>query len=78
MRNGIRMGDLRDMVYFKSKLIDLSNQLIKSNPGLKIDIDKELKYYASIRNEILPLLTDTVVMSNEAICNGDKILIEGK
>lgn len=77
MRNGIRIGDLQDMSFFEMRLRLLAAQLQNSYPSLKIDIEKELAYYHSIREEILGMTTDTVIYCNDAFRDGKKILIEG-
>lgn len=46
--------------------------------GLKIDIEKELAYYNSVRGEIISMTTDTIAYSHDAINSGKRILIEGK
>lgn len=77
MRNGLRIGDLRDMEYFEKRLRILVTQLEKANPGLQIDVDKELEYYRNIRGEIISMTTDTITLTNRAIAEGKKVLIEG-
>merc|ERR1719498_2008727 len=79
MRNGIRIGDLSDMTHFEKKLRSLADQLEKSysTQGLKIDVDEELKFYRSIREEILELTVDTVSLTHAALKDGKTILIEG-
>mmetsp|Transcript_32330 Transcript_32330/g.54501 ORF Transcript_32330/g.54501 Transcript_32330/m.54501 type:complete len:508 (-) Transcript_32330:106-1629(-) len=76
-RNGLRLGDLRDMEYFESRLRSLAGSLERAYPGIKIDIDKELAYYNAIRSEILPLVTDTITYCNDALRSGKNILVEG-
>jgi adenylosuccinate synthase len=77
MRNGLRVGDLKDMVFFESRLRSLAKQLETSYSGLKIDVDAELEYYNSIRDRILEMTIDTVEYSNDAISAGKTVLIEG-
>merc|ERR1719498_2276342 len=79
MRNGIRIGDLSDMTHFEKKLRSLADQLEKSysTQGLKIDVEEELKFYRSIREEILELTVDTVSLTHTALKDGKSILIEG-
>jgi adenylosuccinate synthase len=76
-RNGLRVGDLQDMIYFEARLRSLAAQLERQYPGIKIDVDHELAYYKSIRDELLPLITDTIVYCNDALERGQNILIEG-
>lgn len=76
-RNGVRVGDLQDMAYFEARLRSLAEQLMRSHPGLEIDVEAELAYYNSIRDELLPLITDTVAYCNEALATGKDVLVEG-
>jgi adenylosuccinate synthase len=77
MRNGLRVGDLKDMEFFERRLRGLVKQLESSYPGLKIDVEAELAYYRSIREEILGMVIDTVEYTNSAISSGKKVLVEG-
>lgn len=76
-RNGVRIGDLRNMEYFEKRLRALVTQLKQSYPDVVIDVEAELQYYKSIREELLPMITDTIVYSNKALAEGKNILIEG-
>lgn len=76
-RNGLRVGDLKDMVYFEARLRSLVAQLTNAYPGLDIDVEAELAYYHSIREELLPLITDTIVYCSDALDQGKNILVEG-
>lgn len=77
MRNGLRMGDLRDMAYFEQRLRALAAQVERSYPGIKIDIAAQLKYYNSVRDILLPMIVDTIPLVHESLQKGEKILIEG-
>ena len=77
MRNGLRCGDLVDMDYFAKRLVGLTTQLQRANPGLKIDTEKELVFINSIRSKLLPMLVDSIEFSNEALSSGKSILVEG-
>ncbi len=77
MRNGLRIGDLQDWEFFVTRLTLLVQQLQLAYPDLHIDLDAELAYYASIRDEIVSMTTDTIVMTNDAIKEGKTVLIEG-
>lgn len=77
MRNGVRIGDLKDMAYFESRLRSLVKQLKSAYPELEIDIDKELAYFGRIRGQILPMVKDTVHFSNNALAENKSILVEG-
>lgn len=76
-RNGIRVGDLQDMVYFEKRLRSLVAALKQSYPDVEIDVEAELKYYNSIRAELLPMITDTIVYTNKALQEGKNVLVEG-
>lgn len=76
-RSGLRVGDLRDMEYFEGRLRSLVGQVERVHPGLVVDVEAELKYYTNIRDEILPLVTDSVQYCHEALANGKNILVEG-
>lgn len=77
MRNGLRVGDLRNMEYFESRLRSLISQLEGAYPGLKIDVDKEIDYYKSVRAAIISMTTDTITLTHDALKQGKNILIEG-
>lgn len=77
MRNGLRVGDLYDMTFFEERLRGLVKQIERSFPGVKIDVEKELAYYHSIRDEVLAMVCDTVYLANNALDQGKNILIEG-
>ncbi len=77
MRNGIRVGDLKDMEYFEMRLRNLVKQVERSYPGIVIDVEKELAYYKEIREILLPMITDSIVMVNEKLNEGKNVLIEG-
>ena len=77
MRNGVRIGDLKDFVYFEKRLRGLVKQLQANYPELDVDIEAELAYYKSIQATIMELTADTVVLTNEALQRGKRVLIEG-
>jgi len=62
---------------FEQQLRSLVSHFERSYPGLKIDIAAELKYYTSIRDEVLGLTVDTVILANKALAAGESILVEG-
>lgn len=76
-RNGLRVGDLKDMQYFEARLRSLVRGLNNAYPDLNIDVEKELEYYRSIRDILLPMITDTILYCNDALQRGENILIEG-
>jgi adenylosuccinate synthase len=77
MRNGLRVGDLQDMKYFELRLRSLVATLKKFYPDLKVDVDEELAYYNSIRDKLVPMITDTITFSHKQLNQGNNILIEG-
>jgi len=77
MRNGVRIGDLRDMAYFEARLRSLVEQLERANPGLKIDVEAELAYFGRVRGVLLPLTIDTIEYTHDALRSGKKVLVEG-
>lgn len=77
MRNGIRVGDMQDMEYFEKRLRALVDQLKSAYPDLEVNIEEELAYYNSIRDILLPMVTDTIIYCNESLDEGKNILIEG-
>ena len=77
MRNGLRVGDLQDMEYFEKRLRALVQFIERAYPGLKIDVDNELDYYKSIREELLPMITDTISYCNDKLQQGKNVLVEG-
>lgn len=77
MRNGLRVGDLKDMEYFEQRLRSLVTQLEISYPGLKIDVESELEYYRGIKDVIVPMIVDSIEYTNEALKRGKNILVEG-
>ena len=75
----MRLGDLKHFDDFVTKLSALA-EYTSGMPGMEddpVDISKEIAYYASVRERILPLITDTVSYVNDAHDQGLKILIEG-
>jgi len=77
MRNGIRIGDLRDMAFFEERLRQLVTQLESANPGFKIDINKELAFFRECREKILSMTIDTIEYTNDALAHGKTVLVEG-
>ena len=77
MRNGVRVGDLKDFVYFEKRLRALVNQLQTNYPELEVDVEAEVAYYKSIQATIVELTADTVVLTNDALRKGKRVLVEG-
>jgi len=77
MRNGVRLGDLRDFDYFEERLRNLVTQLQASHPDLEVDIEAELAYYRQVRKEVVLMTTDTIEYINQALLENKKVLVEG-
>lgn len=77
MRNGLRLGDLKDMAYFEARLRALAQQIERAYPGITVDVDAQLKYYNSVRDVLLPMIQDTIPLVHRALDRGENILIEG-
>ena len=76
MRNGLRVGDLADMVLFEERFRALAEFHCRSYPGLVIDVEKEMEYYKRIAPYILSMTCDTITYTNQAYNDGKKILVE--
>jgi adenylosuccinate synthase len=78
--NGIRLYDLRDWKCFTDKFTFqalLKNKIIASLQGKKINIKSELLKLFELRTLVLPFLTDTFTLLNNALDLKKKILMEG-
>lgn len=76
-RNGIRIGDLKNFDFFEMRFRELAESMMRSYPGLEIDVEGQLDYYRSISERVCAMTTDTIEYTNEAYDMGKKILIEG-
>lgn len=76
-RNGIRIGDLKNMDFFEMRFRELTSAHVRAFPGLEIDVEGQLDYYRSIAPVITAMTTDTIEYTNDAYDTGKKILIEG-
>ena len=74
MRNGLRMCDLQNFEYFKTRFNQLADQVRSSYPGLLVD---DLEYYNKIKDELIPMIVDSVVYCSNALKTGKNILVEG-
>lgn len=63
--------------YFENRLKGLATQMSTAYPSLAIDIDAELRYYASVKDTITNMTIDTVAYVNKAHSEGKRILVEG-
>jgi len=76
-RNGIRVGDIKNMETFAEKLRALAADAGKRFDGFEYDVDAEIERYGKIRERILPFIADTVEIVNQAHTDKKKILVEG-
>ena len=76
-RNGIRIGDLKNLDFFEMRFRELAESHMRAFPGLEIDVEGQLAYYRSVANRVSAMTADTIEYTNEAYDSGKKILIEG-
>lgn len=76
-RNGLRVGDLSDFMYFEQRFRSLAEQYMSSYPGLEIDVDAELEYYRSVADRVAAMTIDTIEHTNRRFEEGKRILVEG-
>ncbi len=76
MRIGIRVGEIRDTDALK-KRIEENCEFHNKALGLKLNAEEELAKIETVRDRILPLITDTRRWINEQIGKGKKVLFEG-
>mmetsp|Transcript_5282 Transcript_5282/g.11488 ORF Transcript_5282/g.11488 Transcript_5282/m.11488 type:complete len:582 (-) Transcript_5282:161-1906(-) len=76
-RNGLRVGDLRDMDYFEQRFRNLAEHHMRSFPGLEIDVEAQLDYYRRVSERVNEMTLDTIEYTNKAFLDGKKILVEG-
>ena len=77
LRNGIRVGELKNFENFANRYRNLAGDFQKQFPNLEINVEKDLEIFRKIANEIYPCITDTVCYLNEALKSNRKILVEG-
>lgn len=78
--NGIRLYDLKHWDDFEKKFkfqAKIKNEILKTFGVTPINISKELKEYKKLRSEILPYISDTYQILQDATDSGRKILLEG-
>lgn len=80
IRNGLRVGDLRHLDTFRSKLEILmldASQRFEAFEFSKELLDAEMEQYKRYAERLEPFIADTVHYINEAYSQKKKILIEG-
>lgn len=80
IRNGVRVGDLRNKGTFRAKVKDLMFDAAArfddyefTYDNLDAEVDRYMKYAARLE----PYITDTVQYLNTALRQGKRILVEG-
>ncbi|WP_424767767.1 adenylosuccinate synthase [Paenibacillus sp. sgz302251] len=80
-RNGIRIADLMDAEEFEARVRSIiveKNQLIQQvYGGEPLDGEQIVREYLGFAEVLRPYVTDTSVVLNDAIDNGQKVLFEG-
>lgn len=80
-RSGIRICDLMKPEVFKEKLkinIEVKNRIIKEvYGGEELSYEDILKEYLAFAEEMRQYVTDTIVVVNDSIKEGKKVLFEG-
>jgi adenylosuccinate synthase len=76
-RNGLRAGDLLDWDLFVTKHTTLIKALQKQWGNFAYDIEAEQARYKAIRDQLLPLITDTNYELHRSLAEGKTLLVEG-
>jgi len=76
-RTGLRVGDLRDMASFESKLRRIHASAQKRFNLGNYNVEDEIKEHREFAQKVEPLIVDGVKWINEKYSAGKKILIEG-
>ena len=76
MRLGLRVGDLHYWDTFRDKYNALADFFTKAY-DIKVDRAHELEQFSRLREQVTPMIVDSVHYVNEAIAHGKKILTEG-
>ena len=76
-RNGLRVGDLKDLDSFAEKLRKLSLDGARRFKDFDYDVEADIAMYRDIATIVAPFVADTVHLVNDWASSGRKILIEG-
>ena len=79
-RIGVRFGDLTSPNFdldFVPKFRNLVQVSTAACPELKVNVDKEIAYYRSIRDRVEPMSCETVSLVGDSLSAGRKVLVEG-
>lgn len=60
------------------RLRNLVAQLQAAHPDLEVDVEAELAYYRTVRQEVVLMTTDTIEYINQALLENKKVLVEGE
>ena len=75
-RRGLRLADLQHWESFEAKF-RANVEWHQKVYGFDYDVETELAYYKGIRDRLLSMMVDGVLVLNEALQAGKKILVEG-
>ena len=76
-RNGVRVGDLKDLDSFADKLRKLSLDGERRFKDFEYNVEDDIKMYEEIAGTVAPFVKDTVHLINDWAASGRRILIEG-
>lgn len=79
-RSGIRMGDLLDEVYFRTRLesaLNIKNGVLNMVGLDKMDLEEVFNEFMEYKEYLKDYITDTSVLLNEALEDNKKVLFEG-
>ena len=79
-RSGVRMCDLltKNWQNFVNLYQTIASEIQKQYPELEIDVKADIDKYAELREQIKPMVCDTISLVNEHVFDGKKsLLIEG-
>lgn len=76
-RNGIRVGDIKNMETFAVKLRTLAADAAARFDDFEYDVEAELEAYKKYAERIMPHIADTVELINSEHKSGKRVLVEG-
>ncbi len=79
-RNGLRAGELADLVAFERKLRDVltkSNVIIRALGSEPLDVDAAVAGYMPAARRIAPLINDSITILHQAMAEQRSFLFEG-
>ncbi|KAK9787238.1 hypothetical protein WJX73_003087 [Symbiochloris irregularis] len=76
-RNGVRVGELKDLSNFADKLRRLADDGRRRFDNWQYDVEADIEKYKEIAQRIQPFIADTVAHLNDAYDEGQRILVEG-